>query len=167
MGLNIEAFKYDKFPVNFFGPLRNGPNRDCYLAALKVFIKTVENERVFRISKNEYKEALANCIADSDYEYDDEDVLTAWYFEGEQALTNAISAVTCREDYTVGVLTGHGEDSIPEAMLTVLGNMFINVKTVDIEQDKAIPSDVDVMLIITPQPGLPADGYALIILSQC
>lgn len=73
MGLNIEAFKYDKFPINFFGPLRNGPNRDCYLAALRVFIKTVENERVFRISKNEYKEALANCIADSDYEYDDED----------------------------------------------------------------------------------------------
>ena len=85
------------------------------------------------------------------YSYDEEGNATQKYYDGEEAFTSAIAAVTTEMTYNVGVLTGHNENSVPEAMKTVMDRMFFNVYDVDLMTDKEIPAGTDVLLILAPE----------------
>ena len=85
------------------------------------------------------------------YAYDDEGNMTNKLYDGEEAFTSAIAAVTSEMTYNIGVLTGHNEDDLPEAMQTVMDRMFFNVYDVDLLTDKEIPAGTDVLLILAPE----------------
>ncbi len=67
------------------------------------------------------------------YEYDDSGNLSNMTYNAEQAITNAIVAVTGERTYKMGVLTGHGEASLPTAMTSIIDNMFITIETLDLK----------------------------------
>lgn len=85
------------------------------------------------------------------YNYDDEGNLSSIYFNAEQAFTSAIAGVTNEKTYNIAVLTGHNEDEIPETMLTELKNMFFNVFSLNLQTEKAIPAQTDVLIVLAPE----------------
>ncbi len=85
------------------------------------------------------------------YNYDDDGNLTSAYFEAEQAFTSAISAVTNDKTYNIALLKGHGEAAMPEIMLDALEGMFFNVFDLDLQEAKEIPTDTDVLVVLTPE----------------
>ncbi len=96
------------------------------------------------------------------YNYDEEGNLTSAYFDAEQAFTSAIAAVTNEKTYNVALLTGHNENEMPEAMLKVLKNMFFNVFTLNLQTEKAIPPETDVLVILAPEFDLMEDEKKII-----
>lgn len=85
------------------------------------------------------------------YNYDDDGNLTSIYFDAEQAFTSAISGVTNERSYNIAVLTGHNEDAIPDTMLKELKNMFFNVFYLDLQTEKAIPAETDILIVLAPE----------------
>ena len=84
------------------------------------------------------------------YEYDDSGNLSNVTYNAEQAITNAIVAVTGERTYKMGVLTGHGEASLPTAMTSIIDNMFITIETLDLKTIEEIPLDMDMIVALTP-----------------
>ncbi len=96
------------------------------------------------------------------YSYDDEGNLTSAQFEAEQAFTSAIVAVTNERTYNIALLKGHNEDSIPDTMMEVLDGMFFNVFDLDLQTEKKIPAETDVIVVLAPEFDLMEDEKNII-----
>lgn len=82
---------------------------------------------------------------------EDGETVTAVYFAAEQAFTSAITAVTNKEKYNVGVLTGHNEDELPKAIVDMLEKQFFNIYEINLKTQKEIPITTKVLIVNQPE----------------
>ncbi len=82
---------------------------------------------------------------------DDDGTTTQLYYEGEEALTNAISAVTSELVYEIAVLTGHNESTLPENVQKMLSKRFMKVTEVNLQEEKKLPDGTSVLVVYAPE----------------
>ncbi|MDO5784981.1 MAG: GldG family protein [Eubacteriales bacterium] len=71
-------------------------------------------------------------------------------FQGEQALTSAITAVTSDETPVVYILQGHNE-SISTSLTTLFTNAGYSVSLLNLTEEKDIPEDAAILVLSLPQ----------------
>jgi ABC-2 type transport system permease protein len=75
----------------------------------------------------------------------------------EQRVTAALLFVTADRNVTLGVLQGHGEQTLESlGLATAVGNDNYAVKNLSLLTEKAVPADTDILLILAPKNDLPA-----------
>ncbi len=83
-------------------------------------------------------------------------------FAGESALTTAIDFVTTAHLPTVYQLTGHGEAAVSDALSAYIAGDNMELKTLNLLSEEAVPADADCMLINAPATDLSADEAQLL-----
>lgn len=83
---------------------------------------------------------------------------TSTDFDGEGALTSAISYVTSDDLPKVYVLSGHGEPSLPDAITHALEQQNLSVEpSLALVSEESVPEEADAVIIYAPQSDLSAD----------
>ncbi|MGN0736174.1 MAG: GldG family protein [Anaerovoracaceae bacterium] len=75
-------------------------------------------------------------------------------FDGEGEITSAINYVTNEVQSDVYYLTGHGEDSIPDNMVTAIQKANLNLNSLSLLTNDEIPKDCSVLIIYSPEKDL-------------
>jgi ABC-2 type transport system permease protein len=84
-------------------------------------------------------------------------------FDGENALTSAISYVTSDSMPVLYTLTGHGEDALDDALKKSVTKENYTVKELNLLTSEKLPDDAGCLLINNPQKDLSADEEAKIL----
>lgn len=74
-------------------------------------------------------------------------------FQGEQALTSAITAVTSDETPVAYILQGHNE-SVSTAFTSMLTNAGFTVNLLNLTEEQEIPDDASIVILSLPQADL-------------
>lgn len=85
-----------------------------------------------------------------------------WTFSGEIALTGAVDFVISEDLPKLYLLSGHGEEAIPESFATALEHENIETASLTLLADAAVPEDADGVLIFAPKSDLSADEKAIL-----
>lgn len=75
-------------------------------------------------------------------------------FDGEGEVTSAINFVTSQVQSKVYYLTGHGEASIPDNMVTALQKSNMSLNSLSLLTEAEIPGDCKALIIYSPQKDL-------------
>jgi ABC-2 type transport system permease protein len=74
----------------------------------------------------------------------------------EQRVTSALLFVTADRNVTLGVLQGHGEQTLDSlGMSNAVGNENYAVKNLSLLSEQAMPADTDILLVLAPKNDLP------------
>lgn len=84
---------------------------------------------------------------DAYYYYGEE----SWSFCGESEITSAIDYVTSEDLPTIYLLTGHGEQALPDAFATAVEKENMQTQELSLLTAEAVPDDADCLLIYAPQ----------------
>lgn len=74
----------------------------------------------------------------------------SWSFCGESEITSAIDYVTSEDLPTIYLLTGHGEQALPEAFSTAVEKENMQTQELSLLTAEAVPDDADCLLIYAP-----------------
>lgn len=75
-------------------------------------------------------------------------------FDGEGEVTSAINYVTKDVQSNLYYLTGHGEDSIPDNMVSALQKANMNLNSLNLLTTDEIPADCKALIIYSPEKDL-------------
>ncbi len=78
--------------------------------------------------------------------------VTSRYFRGEAQLSGAIDYVTAESIPQGYILTGHGDTSLPELLLNVMGSYGLS--TLDLAGTGEIPENADCLILYAPESDL-------------
>ncbi len=79
---------------------------------------------------------------------------TSWSFYGESELTSAIDYVISEDLPMVYLLTGHGEQDIPDTFTDALEKENVDTQSLSLLTVDEVPEDADCILIYAPQSDL-------------
>ena len=84
------------------------------------------------------------------------DLLYDWVFNGEQAVTSAISYVTSDDLPQITFLTGHGEMELSDSILSSITAENFTYTTVNLLTEE-IPEDTDIVMLVAPENDINTD----------
>ncbi len=93
------------------------------------------------------------------YVQDENDV---YNFDGENALTSAIDYCISQKLPKMYIITGHSEVELPAAYITQMRLENIDLVTLDLTEQDAIPEDADCLLVVTPTKDISAKEQAVL-----
>jgi len=117
----------------------------------------VYNNSLIVVSKDENGEDIRSTYVsyDSIYVYDYSDYYTTGSyttsFDGEGALTSAISYVTSNDLPKLYTLTGHGESSLSSTFSSAVQKENFEIEELSLVSAESVPEDADCILIYGPQ----------------
>ncbi|MDE6089051.1 MAG: GldG family protein [Oscillospiraceae bacterium] len=99
--------------------------------------------------------------------YDDNNnsIIEAAYFRGENYITGAINAVASGKEASVYFLTGHGEKSLSDNYTKFnenMRNINYNAQELDLKTMDAVPEDAAILIVAAPQYDLSNDETRLL-----
>lgn len=123
----------------------------------------VYNNSLLVISGEKSRYVGYDKLYQTDYAYDETGNYTQQAsFQGEEALTAAIRYVTSDETAVAYVLTGHGEQDLPAAMVSDLKNQNITTQTLRLLTEGSVPEDCETLIIFGPTADLPEKEIGMI-----
>ena len=108
----------------------------------------MENNSVIAVSAQRSKVVSSTDMYTYGFDYDY--YTNATVFNGEGLLTNAVRYVTDPEIPAVYLLTGHGEPSLPEALMDTLTTENIDIRELNLVTEKTVPEDALTVVIFSP-----------------
>ncbi|MDO5444691.1 MAG: Gldg family protein [Eubacteriales bacterium] len=84
-------------------------------------------------------------------------------FAGENAVTSAIDFVTTETVPTVYLLSGHGEQALPSTTESDISSQNIEIKTLSLITENAVPEDSSCVLIFAPADDISGEEKELLV----
>ena len=132
----------DSVHVQQINPLTNPMFTSAYSE------ETVENNSVIAVSAQRSRVVSSTDMYTYGFDYDY--YTNATVFNGETLLTNAIRYVTDPEVPAVYLLTGHGEQPLPESLSDALTTENMDVRELNLVTENAVPEDAAAVVIFSP-----------------
>ncbi|MBE5816180.1 MAG: hypothetical protein E7315_00485 [Clostridiales bacterium] len=133
-----------QFTIDFMED-KNSPDTRAY--ATNVIVSYGDRFKVLTEAEDLYR-----------HTYDESGEIAASTLNVEQAVTNAIVSVTAQKNYTITMLSGHGEMRLPEDYEDKLEKTyFYDLEWCDLKNDGFIPAETDILIVNQPMYDLMDD----------
>lgn len=111
----------------------------------------IYNNSVIVVSGDKSRYVGYDKIYETSYSYDETgNYVQDASFNGEEVLTAAINYVTSEQTATAYVLTGHGEQNLPESLTSDLANQNIATQELRLLTEEGVPEDCKCLIIFGP-----------------